>query len=553
VSVAATGIGLLATLGFLGSAALAVPRRSTPGVTAFIVMTVLLSALPLPLAGLEFDSVGPSLVLFAIFMFLSIAWLVFAFEYTGRGPTMTRWNVALLAGFGCVTVLGGVGAEVSTGTVRAFLLFANAVLQATVFAAVAYGLFLVARSLLRYDDLSRADAIVLSTAGGGLTTVWLLEVLTPELPAELLNLPQLVILAGMAGLFLLAQLRYDVFESGPSAGHLARETVFEEVGRPTLIVDTERRVLDCNRPAGALFGSDRVSLFGEPIGRLVERLDGDPSGALGIADEPVTLNTMQGHRQFQVRRSELTSGDGTPIGHAFVFEDVTERMTHEQRLDVLNRVLRHNLRNDLDAIHAFAETLAADATVDAAEASELVERIGEAARDLAALGETVGRTERLLSRDELDWGSVDVVSLVAGLADEFEARYPAATVDVTAGRDELTVHTDRRIFESAIAELVENAIEHSDRSDPHAGIAVGSTDGGVQVTVSDDGPGIPEEERAVLLDGVETALRHGSGVGLWFVHWGMVALGGQLDLADNQPRGSVVTLSVPSLATGATT
>ena len=141
---------------------------------------------------------------------------------------------------------------------------------------------------------------------------------------------------------------------------------------------------------------------------------------------------------------------------------------------------------------------------------------------------------------------------MAGLADEFEARYPAATVDVTARRDELTVHTDRRIFESAIAELVENAIEHSDRSDPHAGIAVGSTDGGVQVTVSDDGPGIPEEERAVLLDGAETALRHGSGVGLWFVHWGMVALGGQLDLADNQPRGSVVTLSVPSLATGAT-
>ena len=56
--------------------------------------------------------------------------------------------------------------------------------------------------------------------------------------------------------------------------------------------------------------------------------------------------------------------------------------------------------------------------------------------------------------------------------------------------------------------------------------------------------GIPDEEVTVLPRGTESPLHHGSGLGLWLVHWLVSASGGDLDFADNRPRGSVVTLTL---------
>jgi signal transduction histidine kinase len=48
----------------------------------------------------------------------------------------------------------------------------------------------------------------------------------------------------------------------------------------------------------------------------------------------------------------------------------------------------------------------------------------------------------------------------------------------------------------------------------------------------------------VLTHGTESPLHHGSGLGLWLVHWLVEASGGDLDFADNRQRGSVVTLTL---------
>jgi sensor histidine kinase regulating citrate/malate metabolism len=71
------------------------------------------------------------------------------------------------------------------------------------------------------------------------------------------------------------------------------------------------------------------------------------------------------------------------------------------------------------------------------------------------------------------------------------------------------------------------------------------SDGWVEITVADDGPGIDPAEYDVLDRGTETPLRHGSGIGLWIVKWGVDHLGGRISFDERDPAGTLVTVAVP--------
>ncbi|MFC7324968.1 PAS domain-containing protein [Halorubrum rutilum] len=118
-----------------------------------------------------------------------------------------------------------------------------------------------------------------------------------------------------------------------------------------------------------------------------------------------------------------------------------------------------------------------------------------------------------------------------------------ATVSVSYPRDvEAFTHPE---LDYAIAELVENAIEHAE-SAPRVRIDVTEADESVEIAIRDNCPPIPTEERYVITDRWEMDdLRHTGGMGLWLVYWVANRSGGDLSF-DTHPDGNVVTLSVPS-------
>jgi signal transduction histidine kinase len=64
------------------------------------------------------------------------------------------------------------------------------------------------------------------------------------------------------------------------------------------------------------------------------------------------------------------------------------------------------------------------------------------------------------------------------------------------------------------------------------------------VTISENGPGIPDEERRVLEAGTETPLEHSSGLGLWFAYWLVHYVGGDITL-DVDDGGTTVAVTLP--------
>jgi signal transduction histidine kinase len=247
----------------------------------------------------------------------------------------------------------------------------------------------------------------------------------------------------------------------------------------------------------------------------------------------VTLQTTRGHRQFQYSVSAVdgTGSDTAPVARAIVLRDVTDRQTREQRLAVLNRVLRHNVRNKLDVVLAHAEIVDDD---------ELQRGIRDNARDLLALSTKAREAEQLMTASMEQPEPVDLAAVATEVVDEFTDEYPERDLTLSAP-EKLTLCSHRTVLREVLAELVENALTHTDGASVTVTVRA-SRQGTAMLRVGDDGPGIPERERRILNDGTETQHEHGQGIGLWFVTWAVTQLGGELSFEENEPTGSVVAV-----------
>ncbi|WP_435097688.1 PAS domain-containing protein [Halorubrum sp. N11] len=202
---------------------------------------------------------------------------------------------------------------------------------------------------------------------------------------------------------------------------------------------------------------------------------------------------------------------------------------------VLNRVLRHNLRNDMTVIRghtqAMADQLESDTHSDLIleNVDQLIE-LGDKARDLeSVIDQTAPREPTDLSR------------LAACVAGTVEENAPAAAISVDATEEVVT--PVRPSFEQALREVLENAVKHGGES-PTVSVGIEQTPTAVSIRVTDDGPGLPSQEREVLENEAETPLVHGSGLGLWLVHWIVTTHGGTVE-STVTGRGTTMTVSIP--------
>jgi len=506
---------------FLVLAAFGVRERDRPGAGAAALLWLALAGVTAVVAAGRTGVLSRSEAAWAVIAGWVVSvplWAGFAFSHTGRGVTVTRrWQVAAVAYVALVFATTRY-AVVLGGPAGRLLQVATSILQTTLIGVGLYAVFVVARGALD-GTLDRRRAVPLAVGGLGVAGLLFSMVTVNAVgPAPIPALTTGFLAVTAAG-FAVSVLAYRLFDESPGTAPLARRTVFEKMGDAVVVLDRRQRLVDANETAESALG---VSLARD-AGRPAEDALGFDVAA--TAGGRATVSTPTGRRVFAVSESTLRTRRGDTVGASYLLRDVTDEQTREQRLEVFNRVLRHNLRNDLDAIRGFAEVLEDDV-----DASDLPGRIRSTADDLVDVGATVARANQLMTRDDLRIESVDARDLAEAVAADLRERYDC---EVAVDADEsASLRTDAAILRTALAEVVENAVEHADSDVPEVSVAVDSTDDGVRLSVRDDGPGIPDRERDILLDGEETPLQHGSGVGLWFVSWAVTRLGGTLSFAD---------------------
>jgi signal transduction histidine kinase len=174
-------------------------------------------------------------------------------------------------------------------------------------------------------------------------------------------------------------------------------------------------------------------------------------------------------------------------------------------------------------------------------------KILQKSKDIAKLSEKARKLERTIKEDYIEQEPIDVVEIVEQTVADLGQTYPDAQIQLT-GPDEAPACTNELIV-SAIRNVIENAIEHNDRSTPTVEVTVTTTrdtNEDIKIAVADDGPGLPSREREIIETGTETALKHSNGLGLWLIYWIVSQSGGTVTLSENEPRGTVITIRLPS-------
>lgn len=215
-----------------------------------------------------------------------------------------------------------------------------------------------------------------------------------------------------------------------------------------------------------------------------------------------------------------------------------------QRNTVMNRVLRHNIKNSMNVIQGHASLLAI--TADDRDSEQSITAIKQAADEVVRLSDAARQIDDLATTP-IRHGPVDVVQLVESYLETARGTFPSAEISADlAPSAEAQVGP---IVRSAVMNLVENAIEHNDR-DPVIHVSVdleeSETDPRVVIRVVDNGPGIPDSEREIIFEDREQAMAHGNGLGLWLVKWIADRYDGGLTFEENDPRGTIVTLALPA-------
>lgn len=347
-----------------------------------------------------------------------------------------------------------------------------------------------------------------------------------------------------AGLmFSIAIRRYPLLSRFPESESVARTRVVESLQEPVVVLNWEEKVLDVNKSLTRLVDGTAESLIGTSITSIIDEIDREDLQAGTTA--MTTLNTINGRRKFQYSVSPIDASEPTddsgekPVSRAVVFRDVTDEQTQQQRLKVLNRILRHNVRNRLDVVLAHAEQI---------DAKTPRQQVRENATDLVELSEKAREAEEIMEVSTEPPETVDIVSIAERVTDERAAAWPTAEITLTT-MEELTITSHPIIVEELLSELVDNAVEHAEKPTPKVSICVEQVnDSVVKLVVADNGPGIPDHEQAVLNEETEEPLKHSKGIGLWFVKWAVSRLGGQLTIEQDDPHGSMVTAYIRDLA-----
>ena len=334
-----------------------------------------------------------------------------------------------------------------------------------------------------------------------------------------------------------------------------QEALFDSMVEGVLLLDPNEKIQLANRAFVRLFGVNgdirsRTIMETLRLHELAELVDSLGTQKQVLEQELKLLKPNE--RWLQVNGSPIFNGQGQRYGTVLVFHDLTRLKQLERTRQEFVANVSHELRTPLSLIKGYVETLLDGAMNNPEVASKFLETIDRNAERLKLL------IEDLLTISELESGRVKLnlqrVSLrgtVEKVLEDFSDRASAKQVTLVDHVPDVHLLADADRLEQVLCNLIDNAIKYG-RNRGSVTVAAQPFDHAqIQVSVQDDGPGIPPDslqrvfERFYRVDKARSREQGGTGLGLSIVKHIVQSHGGRAWAKSELGHGATFFITLP--------
>jgi PAS domain S-box-containing protein len=232
----------------------------------------------------------------------------------------------------------------------------------------------------------------------------------------------------------------------------------------------------------------------------------------------------------------IKDDSGTVTHFLGLQQDISESKQSKQRLSVLNRILRHNLRNKVNVIQAHTERI----ENDEGDTAEAIESIRGAAAALLDVGERAREFDSVISGSNEEMDPIDLVAVVDKHVTALQTDAPDADVSMTAPESApIAAHPGLR---TALGDLF---VQLGTPAEPSVSVTISRDDKTVTMRLTDRGGALSAHDLEIVGYDVETPTEHLQGVGLWLLRWAVEHSRGEMH-ADTDGEFPTIELRFPT-------
>ena len=318
-------------------------------------------------------------------------------------------------------------------------------------------------------------------------------------------------------------------------------------------------ILAANDTMARAFNTTQAELVGQQLSSILPEdvaANRRKQGRRAItAGSVVTFQDSIGLRHFHNIVVPLATG-GEAESVQIVTREITIQKHNEEQLrrkkeelTFINRIVSHDIKNDVSVISGWAEVLAEHTDADA---TEMVDRIKTTSDHIAELsGIAKDFVDSIEGTTNVDLEAVDLGEIVTTEVSKLRSKHDEAAVTVADDID--TVVRANELLSSVVGNLLTNAIRHNGAATPEIEITATTTATTIVLRIADNGPGVPDSEKEDIFEkGRKGANSPGSGIGLYLVSKLVGQYNGEIWVEDNEPTGAVfaveLLLDEPDLA-----
>jgi len=330
-------------------------------------------------------------------------------------------------------------------------------------------------------------------------------------------------------------------------------TLIEETSDVVSIVDEDGTIRYQSPASEHIEGWSRTELLGENILEYVHPEDRDrvreALNSLAAGDDvddevEYRLQHDDGGWIWLATTGTAPDSDSPIDGFITTSRNITARKETEQKLksqrddlELLNQVVRHDIRNDLQVVSTYAELLEAHV---GEEGREHLERLTESNEQAAELTITARDLTNVILRSDSDLERVPLAPAVDGQVSELRSSHPEATYSVDDSVDGIAVLADD-MLDTVFRNLLKNTVQHNDTEQPRVRVDASVDGDTVTVRVTDNGPGVPDEQKNVIFGKENKGLDSGgTGIGLYLVRELVTGYGGDIWVEDGEDSSGAV-------------